>query len=192
MGSTERLERVTELGIEIDGSTYEWPQLGSLSMDEARIFHKATGFPYEELWIGKPDGQQWEPRSFYMAPGCLEALAHIAYRREHENAADDDIRVIVGNLNRLQVFFSLIRDLTDGEEEAQEDDEAGPLEDATSDPAGSSPRSSDEKPTTPLSRDSSSGTPSETSSVPQVVALGTTGIGGSGMSSTSDRIRRAV
>lgn len=170
--------------LEIDGQLYELPDISSFDLDEDRIFYKATGLHAEDVLIGLQEGGGLSFRDVLDNEGYLSAVAHIAYRREHENEADDVVMKVVGRQKRVALLASLLNS-------AQGDDDPKD-EGATNAPDESSTRSSSESESTPPNKTGSSGTPSETSSVPQVVALGTTGTPESDTSQGSGRMRRVV
>lgn len=171
--------------IEIDGVAYEVPDIGTFDLDEDRIFYKATGLHVEDVLLRIQDGEEV---GLLDNDGFLSAVAHIAYRREHPTESAEAIFRVVGRQKRLDMVVSLAQSL---EEDPPEGD-AAPLADGTTGQNGSSERSNEGKPSTPPSRDGSSGKPSAPSSVPQVVALGITGTGGSDMSSMFPLTGRAV
>lgn len=186
MGATERLGRVN---IEIDGATFEFPSIGSFDLDEDRIFFQGTGLHAEDVWLGIQEGGDLSFSKLVANEGFLTSMAHIAYRREHPDESAETIFRVVGRQKRLEMVASLANSIAD---EEQPDGDAAPLADATPVTPESSGTFSSEKPSTLLSKDGSSGKPSVPSSVPQVVALGITGTGGSDTSPTSDPIRQAV
>jgi hypothetical protein len=173
--------------IEIDGTAYEFPSIGSFDLDEDRIFFKGTGLHAEDVWLGIQDGGDLSFSALVANEGFLTAMAHIAYRREHPNETDETIFRVVGRQKRLEMIASLANSIAEDEPEA----DTVPLADGTTGPTVSSEKSNDRRPSTPPNKEGSSGKPSGPSSVPPVVALGITGTGVSDMSSTSDRIRQA-
>jgi len=177
------------VNIEIDGAEYEFPSIGSFDLDEDRIFFQGTGLHAEDVWLGIQDGGDLSFQKLVAIEGFLTAMAHIAYRREHPDESAEAIFRVGGRQKRLEMVASLANSIAEDDEP---EGDTVPLADATTGPSGSSGRSNDEKPSTPPSRDGSSGTLSGPSSVPQVVALGITGTGASAMSPTSRQIRRAV
>ena len=170
-------------GFEIDGVFYEVPLPSSFDLDEAKVFYETTGFVVEAIWLedlGFADLMKRE--------GFLTALVVIAYRRANQDASIDDIRARVGKVNRQQLFVSMVASMTAGLEEPDK----GKGEGTTSVPNESSTSSSSESKTSEQRNSERSGELSTTSSVPRVVALGTTGTIESGTLSTSVPIRQAV
>ena len=154
--------------------------MASFDNDECRIFFETTGTTIEELWLGDTSYAD-----MFRKDGFLNALAHIAYRRAHRESDGETVRTLVGKQNRLRLLAALL-------EQAGEDDAPGEDSGTTSVPNESSTSSNSENESTRPSRDGSSGKSSETSSVPQVVARGTTGTGESDISSTSPPLRQVV
>lgn len=175
------------MNLEIDGTPYEFPSIGSFDLDEDRIFYKATGMHVEDVWLGIQDDGDLSFSTLVQNEGFLPAMAHIAYRREHPEETADAIFRVVGRQKRLEMLASLASSVADDQEA-----DAAPLEDGTNSPDGSSPRSSSEKPSTQPSKDGSSGSISEKSSGPPDAAQETIGTGESDASSTSDHLRRVV
>jgi len=169
---------VTDTGFEIDGKSYEVALPSTFDMDEAQIFYEYTGFVVEEIWLG--GGEDLTRR-----PGFLAALAHISFRRGNETAENDEIRMVVGKQNRLELFGSLLEAVQP--EPVVSEDPKEPSPDTTNSSATLSETASSQNGTE--KEPDSSGKSSAPSSVPQVVALGTTGISESDGDHTSDHLR---
>lgn len=173
--------------LEIDGSMYDFPMLSSFDLDEDRIFYQLTGMHTEDAWLGLDAGTVTS-RDLFDNEGFLAAMAQIAYRREHPDVTDDLVVKLVGRQKRVDLIASLARSITPEEEQ----DEPGKDEGTTSVPTGSSQSSSSAKPNYNEPKPSPESKDSDSSSVPQVVARGTTGTSGSDTSPESVPVRLAV
>lgn len=172
---------------EIDGQPYDMPMLTSFDLDEDRLFYQATGMHTEDAWLGLDAGTVTS-RDLFDNEGFLPVMAQIAYRREHPDVTDDLIVKVVGRQKRVAMIASLALSL----EQEAEDDEPGKDEGTTSVPNESSKSSNGERPTSSEPKLSPGSLDSASSSVPQVVARGTTGTSGSGTSQESAPVTLAV
>lgn len=169
---------LTDVGFNIGGTFYEVPLPHTFDIDECGIYYRYTGHVVEAIWLDdKPVAD------LFYTDGFLPALVHIAYRRAHPEVEDDAVKALVGKQNRLELFGAMVGGLL-GEPEDED-----PKAQATTESDASWKPSNDQKPSTPNGSESSSGRHSMTSSVPPVVARGTTGIIGSDTPSASDRLR---
>jgi len=171
------------IGFEINDQFYELPLLGTFDMDENRIFKQQTGLNAEDAWLGLQEGGDLSFHDLFRTDGFLEAMIHIAYRREHPDEPAEEIATMIGKLNRMEMFGSFVASLTD------EDEEEAPLQTngSTSEPDRSSPSEKPSKPSTSENRLSSSGRTSERSSGRPDDGPAPIGITGSGGPSTSAR-----
>lgn len=174
---------MTEAGFVIDGTTYEVPSPSSFDMDEAEIFHQNSGLLVEDIWL-----DDLKFHDLLKREGFLTALVIIAYRRGNPDVPADQIRARVGKLNRMELFASTVTSLVGVEEDGDEGKDGG----ATNAPNESSTSSSSENKSSEPTNSGPSGERSTTSSVPQVVAQGTTGTIESGTPSTLPHIRQVV
>ena len=167
-----------EFGFEIEGRLYGIVLPGQFTQDECGLFYEIAGWSVEEIWIDEIPFSEWLKRD-----GAMTALTTIAYRRGNPDAAAEDVRLVIGSQNRMELLASLFRSLFP-------EDENPKAEGTTSVPNESSTSSSDENPSTPPPEDESSGSSSETSSGQPDEAPA--GIGESGGPSTSVPLRQVV
>ena len=173
---------MADAGFKIDGQVYEMPLPSSFDIDEAEIYFKYTGVVLEEIWLENIGWNELKTR-----PGFVPAFAHVAYRRAHPEVGYDDARVVVGRQNRYELVGSWIASLAD--DDASEDPKATSDEQTKPSPTSSETGSKPGNPTLPPE---SSGPGSTKSSVPPVVARGTTGTSGSDGPATSVPLRQVV
>lgn len=166
-------------GFQINGRTYEVPAVASFDNDEARIFYDTTGHTMEQLWLG-----EITYADLFREEGFLPAMAHIAYRREHPDADQAEVKALIGKQNRLELLGALLRG-NDGEEEDPK------AERATSAPPESSPSSSSENETSKPPTTERSGSTSESSTDEPDDGPATTGMSGSDSQPGVRRLRQA-
>jgi hypothetical protein len=176
---------VSDAMFEIDGRSYEWPGLLNLTVRECRIFYEETGVVWESLWL---DGLT--VADLFKMPGALAAMARIAYVREHPEARDEDVKVLIDDQPAASLLAVGMRAFS-GDSEPSEDPKAPG---ATGEPGSSSPTSSGPSSTPNGTSDQPpiSGPSSTESSVPPVVAHGTIGTGESDGRSMSPPLRRVI
>lgn len=167
-------------GFEINGQTYEIPAVASFDNDEARIFYETTGHTMEQLWLG-----EITYADLFREEGFLPAMAHIAYRREHPDVDQAEVKALIGKQNRLSLLGALLSG-------AEDDEESPKAEGATSAPSESSTSSSDEKLTSKPSTPEGSGNGSESSTDAPANVHESTGTPGSGTSPASVPLRQVV
>lgn len=161
---------------EIGGDEYPIPTLSSFSMDEAIVFFNVNGYPVEDLWL-VPDEEDADERLERLRnPAVVKALLHVAYRRGNPDRSDKEIGRIIGQVSLAVALSAFIPD--------PEEAPAVPLG-RTSEPNGSSLRSS-------LDAPENSGSGSETSSAPPGSGLSPTGTSESAMSRASDPVMSAA
>lgn len=116
----------------IEGADYPIPQLASLTLDEAVVFYRHTGFPVEELWA-KPADVKARARMLdrLRDPAVVKAMLHVAVRRGHPDMPDTDIETVVGQVKLMDALTQLLP--------TGKDPDAVPL-DGTNAPAASSRR----------------------------------------------------
>lgn len=105
-----------ESGFEIDGERYDVPRLDSLDLNEEQILFDLAGIVQVDFAPAHPEAPDEEKRAIEreMAdkirnPSFKRALAHIAYRRRHPDAAFDDVQLVVGKVNALDAEIALVR-----------------------------------------------------------------------------------
>lgn len=120
----------TTTGFLIDGNLYEIPGVFTLTNDEAQILYDYTGLAIDDFL---PGDEEAEPD--FKNPALLRALMEIAYQRGNPMVRPAKVKELIGAANRLSVLSGLV-----GEQEPEEDDASPPA--LTSEPPGSSPKSS--------------------------------------------------
>lgn len=168
-----------ETGFQIDGTLYEVPDMGTLTMDEAQVLYDYSGLTIEDF-IGPedetPEDEQARERRL-RNPGFMRALMHIAYQRGNPTIRATRVRQLVGGANVIAALETLVGD---GPEEA----DAAPLG-SMSEPSGSSPSGSLENKPSSKPRPELPGNDSPTSTDEPGVILRPTGGSRSDTSSIS-------
>lgn len=122
----------------LDGREYDVPGLDTLTMDERRTMYDYCGLTQEDFvpLEGETDEETQErTQPLTRHPGFLQSLMHIAYQRGNPKLPDGRVKQIIGNTT----FVDAVAKFAD-EDETQEDPTAAR---STSEPAPSSPRSSE-------------------------------------------------
>lgn len=160
-----------ENGFLIAGKVYEVPGLDSLTLDEAELMYEQSEVAQEDFAqdAGETD-EEHEARVAKMVrhPGFLAALARIAYQRGNPNLKPGQVRLMLGKVNRIELFSML--------GPAEEEPDEIPLA-STSEPSESSESGSPESENSTKDSSESSGSASENDSDGQageVVNIGTT------------------
>lgn len=141
-----------ETGLLIDGRVYETPDLMTFDLDECQVLYDYSGLTLEDFvpLDGESDDDHMGRIDRLMRhPGFKKTLLHVAYKRGNPKLPDGKVRDLVAAANWLTPFTTL------GEPEP-EDDAVPPA--STSEPDGSSPKSSLESNSSPETSSGSGGT----------------------------------
>lgn len=159
-----------ENGFLIAGKVYEVPGLDSLTLDEAELLYEQSGLAQEDFAQEADEtDEEHEARVAKMVrhPGFLGALARIAFQRGNPTVKPGQVRVILGKVNRIELFSTL--------GQAEEEPDEIPLV-LTSEPNESSPSGSRESESSTKDSPESSGSGLENGSggpAGEVVNIGT-------------------
>ena len=125
-------------GFLIDDKLYEVPSVFMLTNDEAQILYDYTGLSIDDFLAGDdvPDEEKAELQRKFKSPALLRALQEIAYQRGNPDVRPAQVKALIGAATQLSVLSGLVADTED-----EEDEQSLPPA-STSEPAGSSPRSS--------------------------------------------------
>lgn len=165
-----------ETGFLIEGRRYEFPDMGTFTVRESRVFYKETGLVPEVVRMRLAD-RSLTYMELLENVGFIPALATIAYQRENTDATDADIEIVIGNTHRDDLFMALL--------DQPDEEEVPPSEGSTSDPPVSSPNGSSEPTNTNEPSKPTSGPSSTASSEKQEDEPVSTGTIGSGLLHTS-------
>lgn len=141
----------TKTGFLVDGTVYEVPDMGTLTLDEAQTLYDYCGLTIEDFV--PPEGMDDAEFDADIAaktrnPGFTRALMHIAYQRGNPKIPAARVKQLVGSANLFEQFEHLA-----GEPDETEEDQV-PLA-STSELEPSSQKSS-------LENENSTSQPSET------------------------------
>lgn len=165
---------ITKNSFELDGKTYELPELRELDIDEWMVVYKYSKVVLRDLMPIIDDPQAEHDRIEKLEqPGLMKALFHIAYQRAHPKKTTAAVETLVGQIKYLPTLEAM--DDGDDTEEVAEDDDPPTLtpvpESEPSEPEPSSPNDSD-------SQSENGSSSSQTSSGIPEVTLVTTGTSG--------------
>lgn len=132
-----------ETGLMIDGRLYEMPDVSTFTLDECQVLYDYSGLTLEDFvpLDGETDDDHLARIETMMRnPGWRRTILHVAYQRGNPKTPAARVKDLVGSANWLDPFTTLGNEPEEGEE--------SPLA-STSEPTGSSPRSSLENDNSP-------------------------------------------
>jgi hypothetical protein len=101
---------------EINGEAYEVPLFDELTLDEERVLYVYADSVVADFVPPHPEEDDKIAKAILLEqarkirnPEFKRALAHIAYKRRHPDAADADIQKALGRVNAFDLDLAILR-----------------------------------------------------------------------------------